>query len=458
MLQWHEWRTPSLRSLEALWVLLGLLVVSIFINYIDRSNLSVAAPDLRRELSLSPSDLGLLLGAFFWSYALLQMVAGWVVDRYNVYWAYGFGFLLWSLATALTGFAGSFGVLFGLRLVLGTGESIAYPAYSRIIACDFPERHRGIANALLDAGSKAGPAIGTMLGFWIVGHFGWRPLFFMLGFGGLIWLVPWFMVSPRSGSANPAGKPAGAGPGFLDIARQRDAWGTFLVLFCSNYAWYFMLTWLPSYLVEERHFSKAMMTVYGSLPYWGITLMTHHGRLALRPPDRAGSVHHARAQRLRGGGIAADHADPAGFDDSRPGPVDGAAGRRVRLLRAVFVERMGHHADAGRARLGQVDGHAELPGQHIRGAGALRNRGDPAENRELLLRVCHGGGGAGDRGFLLHIHRGKSAADPMGAIRARPREAEQPARRNEGSQVVPPSLSRAPSGTARRQQTDVASA
>jgi MFS family permease len=269
--------TPA-KTPRALWFLLGLLVLSIFINYIDRANLSVAAPDLRRELALSPADLGLLLGAFFWSYALLQLVAGWLVDRYNVYWAYGIGFLLWSCATALTGFAASFGVLFGLRLVLGAGESIAYPAYSRIIACDFPERHRGIANALLDAGSKAGPALGTMLGFWIMGRFGWRALFFALGFGAMLWLVPWFLASPRSGTANPEGRPAGgSGPGFLDIARKRAAWGTFLVLFCSNYAWYFMLTWLPSYLVEERHFSTAMMTVYGSLPYWGITVMTITG-------------------------------------------------------------------------------------------------------------------------------------------------------------------------------------
>ena len=270
-------RFVAVKTPQGLWWLLALLVASIFINYIDRANLSVAAPDLRRELHLSPSDLGLLLGAFFWTYALLQLAAGWVVDRYNVYWAYGVGFLLWSLATALTGFASSFGVLFGLRLALGAGESIAYPAYSRIIACDFPERHRGIANALIDAGSKAGPAIGTMLGFWIVGHFGWRTLFFLLGFGALLWLVPWFLASPRSGSASAAERPAGGGPGFIEIAKQRDAWGTFLVLFCSNYAWYFMLTWLPSYLVEERHFSKAMMTFYGSLPYWGIAAMTITG-------------------------------------------------------------------------------------------------------------------------------------------------------------------------------------
>ncbi len=272
---------PALKdSSKILWLLLSLLVVSIFINYIDRSNLSVAATDLSRELSLNSSDLGLLLGAFFWTYAALQMVAGWVVDRYNVYVAYGVAFFLWSAATALTGFAGSLAVLFALRLVLGVGESIAYPAYSKIIARDFPARRRGLANALIDAGSKAGPALGTLIGGLIVANFGWRSLFFVLGFGAMVWLIPWFALIPREKrSAAPHAAPAvhAAGPGFLEIASKRDAWGTFLVLFCGNYAWYFFLTWLPPYLEMERHFSKTMMAIYGSIPFTGIALSSVFG-------------------------------------------------------------------------------------------------------------------------------------------------------------------------------------
>jgi len=159
---------------------LALLVASIFINFIDRSNLSVAVTDIEKELSLDDRQAGLLLSGFFWTYALFQIAAGWLVDRYNAYWVYAAGFLLWSVATALTGFGVGFAVLFGLRLVLGAGESVAYPAYSRIISDDFPERRRGLANALLDAGSKAGPAVGTLLGGLIVARFGWRPLFFGL--------------------------------------------------------------------------------------------------------------------------------------------------------------------------------------------------------------------------------------------------------------------------------------
>jgi MFS transporter, ACS family, D-galactonate transporter len=255
----------------AQWLILGLLVASIFINYIDRSNLSLAVTDLEKELSLDDPQIGLLLSAFFWTYALFQLAAGWLVDRYNVYWVYGAGFLLWSVATALTGFASGFGVLFGLRLALGTGESVAYPAYSRIISDDIPERNRGLANALLDAGSKAGPALGTLVGGLIVARFGWRPLFLILGFGALLWLVPWVLAMPRS--LPRAHRPAaGGGPGFLEIASKRDAWGTFLVLFGGNYAWYFILTWLPAYLEKERGFSKEQTAIFGSLPFWGIAV------------------------------------------------------------------------------------------------------------------------------------------------------------------------------------------
>ncbi len=260
------------KSATRQWILLFLLVVSIGINYIDRSNLSVAATDLSRDLNLSRAELGWLLGAFFWTYAIFQLAAGWAVDRYNVYLLYGFAFLLWSTATGLIGFAGSLTSLFALRLALGMSESIAYPAYSRFIACEFPTRHRGLANSAIDAGAKAGPALGTLLGGLIVAHFGWRPLFFFLGFGAMLWLLPWFALIPRSPKTSTVPAVQQAGPNFGAIAGKLDFWGTVLALFCGNYAWYFLLTWLPPYLEIERHFSKITMAIYGSIPFWGIAL------------------------------------------------------------------------------------------------------------------------------------------------------------------------------------------
>jgi MFS transporter, ACS family, D-galactonate transporter len=253
---------------QASWLIIGLLVASIFINYVDRSNLSVSATDLSRELGLNPAQLGLLLSAFFWTYALFQPVAGWLVDRFNVYKAFGAAFVMWTLATALTGWASTFAMLFALRLLLGIGESIAYPAYSRILAGDFPERHRGIANALIDGGSRLGPAIGTLAGGLIVARLGWRSLFIILGFGGMVWLIPWIMVIPRNVKRPAAkGSPESA-PSMLEIVSKRQVWGTCLGHFAGNYAWYFVLTWMPGYLEMERHFTKSMMAVYGSIPYF----------------------------------------------------------------------------------------------------------------------------------------------------------------------------------------------
>lgn len=250
------------------WRLLALLVLSIFINYIDRANLAVAAEDLSRDLMLRPSQLGLLLSAFFWTYAAFQFVAGWLVDRYNVFWVYGIGFFIWSLATGLTGTVTGFSELFALRLLLGMGESVAYPAYSRILAAGFPEQHRGFCNAALDAGSKLGPALGTLIGGLIVAAAGWRSLFFILGGGALLWLIPWFISIPKN---LPSRAPeAEGGPGFLDIVKRREAWGTFLGLFAINWSWYFMITWLPYYLRAARGFTQAEMAVFGSVPFWCI--------------------------------------------------------------------------------------------------------------------------------------------------------------------------------------------
>jgi MFS family permease len=256
------------------WRILILLVISIFINYIDRSNLSIAAPLLRNELGLDASQLGALLSAFFWTYALCQLfgVAGWLVDRFDVGLVYAAGFFLWSTATAVTGLVNTFTMLFILRLFLGAGESIAYPCYSKILAGNFPEHHRGIANALLDAGSKLGPALGTLLGGHLVARAGWRPFFLVLGLGCLVWLIPWMIWRPRDTKTIATAKEPP--PSIAEILSSRSAWGSFIGLFCANYFWFFLLTWLPSYLVDERHFSLDRMANIGSIAYFAIATAT----------------------------------------------------------------------------------------------------------------------------------------------------------------------------------------
>jgi MFS family permease len=291
------------------WVVLSLLVLSVTINYIDRGNLSIAASRLSTELSIDPEKIGLLLSSFFWTYAAMQTVAGWLIDRYSVYWIFAAGFFIWSAATALTGLAGGFLTILALRLLLGVGESVAYPAYSKIIAQGIPDQHRGLANGLIDAGCKAGPALGLMIGGVVLSHYGWRPLFVGIGLISMLWLIPWIGITLRG--ARPSESKVvhsglEVGPGLLEIAGQRSAWGTFLCLFCGNYVWYFLLTWLPWYLVRERHYSEAAMGRFGSLAFWavgGASLIS--GMISDRLVQHGGSPTFVRKAFAAGGLIGA---------------------------------------------------------------------------------------------------------------------------------------------------------
>lgn len=254
-------------------LLLALLVASIFLNYIDRSNLSLAAPIVQREFALSDSALGSLFSAFFWTYALLQLVgiSGWLADRFPVGLVLAGGLFVWSAATILTGVLSGLPALFAARLLVGAGESVAYPCYCRIFASAIPGEHRGVANALLDAASKLGPALGTLIGGALLATVGWRMFFVVLGVASLLWLIPWLRSMPRLESKAEA---PSSGPTTVDILRTRSAWGAFLGHFCGNYFWFFLLTWLPTYLVKERGFEQARMIRISSIAYFAIAAAT----------------------------------------------------------------------------------------------------------------------------------------------------------------------------------------
>src|SRR5271155_4792381 len=181
---------------KALSPVAALLALSTFINYIDRGSLSLAAPILQEELRLSPSQLGILLSSFFWTYTGFQIVSGWLVDRFNVNWVLAAGFFVWSLATATTGVVHGFQMLLVMRLILGVGESVAFPSYSKILAKHFPEALRGRANAFIASGIAGGPAFGIFFGAMLIGRYGWRPFFIGLGLLSLLWLVPWKISMP----------------------------------------------------------------------------------------------------------------------------------------------------------------------------------------------------------------------------------------------------------------------
>ena len=226
------------------------------IAYFDRVTLSVALADKDGFLNffnLNNSDRGLLNSAFFWSYALLQIPAGWIVDRFGVKWTYAAGFLLWSVTSAATAWATGFQVLFLLRILLGIGESVVTPAAMRWIRFNFEERHRGTAVGILMAAAKVGPALGSYLAVKLLGNFGWQTMFLTIGLGSMIWLIPWLLFMKDNDLAlEKEAKQSDGGKdiSFATVMASPVIWGTIVGTFCYQYFVYFALTWMPAYFKE----------------------------------------------------------------------------------------------------------------------------------------------------------------------------------------------------------------
>jgi len=259
---------PRPRESRAGFQLATLLALAVFINYVDRGNLATAAPVLATELHFSATQIGVLLSSFYWTYAVSQLGAGWLAERYPVQRVIAAGFTLWCIATILTGLASTFAVLLVLRLVLGLGESVAFPCSSKMLAENTAIDRRGRSNALIAIGLALGPAFGTYVGGKILAHYGWRALFLSLGTLSLLWLVPWITGPARELPARRVeGDQRGASPSFLDIIGRREAIGAGLGHFCANYTFYFVLSWLPFYLVNVRGYSIERMAAVGGITY-----------------------------------------------------------------------------------------------------------------------------------------------------------------------------------------------
>jgi MFS family permease len=245
--------------------LILLLTAAMFINYADRGSLSLAAPLLKDRFGLSNAQMGLLLSAFFWSYAAAQPLAGAIAQRFSVRTVLAVGLAVWAGATAACGLAAGFVSLLGLRLLVGLGESVIFPANARILSEHAPDHQRGRANGIISLGMFLGPTAGTFLGGLILAQFDWRAVFFALGGVSLLWLIPW-LATPLGAIAQ-RGAAVAVPPGFAAILRQRGLWGAALGQFGYAYNHYLLLTWLPFYLVKAQHFSLASMAGVGAAIY-----------------------------------------------------------------------------------------------------------------------------------------------------------------------------------------------
>ena len=238
--------------------------LALLISYVDRGNLATASTLIQQELALSPEQLGVLLSAFFATYVLAMVPAGWLAERYGAHAVLTAGLCIWSVATLASGFAASFIALLLFRLLLGLGESVSFPCMSRLLAAGVPASRLAEANGITAFGYLIGPAIGTLFGGLLIEHYGWRSSFVLFGALSLLWLLLWrrvVVIEPRLKD------DVAAGPSFKEILQQRGLWGTALGLFSMNYSFYLILAWLPSYLINERGFSITAMAAVASGAY-----------------------------------------------------------------------------------------------------------------------------------------------------------------------------------------------
>lgn len=249
----------------ARWWIVVLLAIAIFINYVDRGTVPTAAHLIQDDLGFSPQQLGVLMSAFFWCYAPLQPLVGWLADRYGARRVLGLGLALWACATMGVGLAQSFTALLALRVLLGIGESVGFPSISNLLARVVPVREIGLANGVVAFGYLFGPAVGSLVGGLLMAQYGWRSAFWVFGALSLLWLLPWSRV--RLAAQPPAARAAAANPPWRALLARRELWGSSLGLFSVNYAFYFTLTWLPFYVVREHGFSTEQMARFTFLAY-----------------------------------------------------------------------------------------------------------------------------------------------------------------------------------------------
>ncbi|RAS83650.1 MFS transporter [Priestia endophytica] len=271
---------------RARFIILSLLFLGTAINYLDRTNMAVAASAIQADLGLDPAMLGLILSAFGWTYAFMQVPGGWFIDRFGPRLVYGVSLVLFSLFTLLQGFAKNFSTLFGLRLGLGLSESPAFPANSRVVAAWFPQRERALATGVYTAGEYVGLALATPFLFWLLSAFGWHSIFIVTGVIGLIFALVWFKLYREPKDSKYINKEEmdyiREGGGLADsvgesqklswskvrhLFKYRQFWGIYIGQFAVASTLYFFLTWFPSYLVQEKGITLLKAGFVGSIPY-----------------------------------------------------------------------------------------------------------------------------------------------------------------------------------------------
>ena len=267
-------------------MVLTFLFIVTAINYLDRTNMAVAAPAIKAELGLSPALLGLLFSGFGWTYALMQIPGGIFLDRLGARTTYAVSCFLWSIFTMAMGLGRSFATLFGLRLIIGVAEAPAFPTNSRVVASWFPKHERAMATAVYTAGEYVGLAFMTPFLFWLLHTFSWHMIFYVTGGFGVLFSIVWWVYyrdPNESGTVNKAELDyikAGDGLGDTITKAPKIQWthikalfsyrqlvGIYIGQFATNSTLWFFLSWFPMYLVTEKNMPILKVGIYAAIPY-----------------------------------------------------------------------------------------------------------------------------------------------------------------------------------------------
>ena len=266
------------------WMMASLLGFGVLVNYFDRVNLSVSQDALHSAFGISTVQFGYLLSAYSWTYALLQLPSGVLLDRFGVRQIGRISTFLWSVASFGAAAATGLKSFLAARLLLGVGEAPTFPGNAKAVGYWFPERERSLATACFDSAAKLGPAIGQPLIGLLLLRFGWRWSFAATGFTSFLYFVLfyWIYRNPSEdksltdaernfivlGGAQPEGTPKGGrGISLLDLVSQRKVIGLVLGSAAYNYTFYLLLTWVPSYLSKALHVDLLHSVFYASVPW-----------------------------------------------------------------------------------------------------------------------------------------------------------------------------------------------
>ena len=307
------------------WAIIAIITILAITNYLDRGNLSIAVPLIRKDLGISATEMGVVLSAFVWPYAIMNLPTGWAIDRFGPKLLMTLAAGAWSIVSIFTGFARSAGVFMGLRAALGVSESPMFPAALKATDAWFPDREKAAATSVYIAGTQVGLAIAPPIATGLMLAFGWPAMFVIMGLLGFVALAGWLVLYRAPEKSRWLSKEE---LGYIragQLARNKDSlglqekpsgrewaslfahpttWVMVIGAFCLQYVFWFYITWLPSYLETAQHFTVSHTGWLSALPYIaGTVAVLLGGRISDLLINRGMAPINARKYTIAGGAL-----------------------------------------------------------------------------------------------------------------------------------------------------------